>query len=110
MSEKIRFTPEHPEHEEDAQPEVVPLEVIPAEDLRTKNCIVISEGGIHSIGEITEMAVSNEAFIDNSDDEAGDDLYAVQFPDHKQELLTNDGIRGRIRELIRKEDGEEGGE
>lgn len=75
-------------------------EVIPAEiGMGTKNCIVVKEGEIPTLIDIVRAAVKNEAHIDNSDDEAGDDEYVVQFPGGEQERLMQDGISGRLREL-----------
>ena len=63
-------------------------------------CVVVEEGRIPALAEITRAAIQGGAFVDNSDDEAGDDYYLVQFPGREQELLADDVLRGRIRGLM----------
>lgn len=79
------------------------LDIVPAEGInRVENCVVIKreEGDeIPTLIEIVSAAVKNNAHV-NSDDEAGDDLYAVQFPGQPQELLAQDDIAARIRNLF----------
>ncbi len=77
----------------------VPLEIVPAEGLGTKNYIKITEGTIPSINELISLASRNEAVVDNSDDEAGDDQFAIQFPGKEPELLEYDQVAGSLREL-----------
>ena len=82
------------------------LKIVPAEKevaQWVKNCVVVPEGFVPSLDSVGHSAIANQAFVDNSDDEAGDDEYAVQFPGHKQELLTSDGVRARIRELLKNQ-------
>lgn len=72
------------------------------EDMRQygiENCIVIKEGTFPTATEIMQMAIANKAFEDNSEEEAGDDQYAVQFPGHDKELLDYDAITARLRSL-----------
>ncbi len=77
------------------------LEVEPAtKGMGTENCIVIKQSKIPTLEEVASTAVRNKAYIDNSGDEAGDDEYTVRFPGHEQETLSEDGISGRIRELL----------
>ena len=77
------------------------LKIVPAEDIRfVGNCVVIPEGIKPDLVAIFRAAIDNNAFEDNGDEEAGDDECMVQFPGHKQEMLTIDGIRGRIREML----------
>lgn len=76
------------------------VKVVPAESgMGAKNCIVIEEGQNPLMLEIVRAAVVNKAHIDNSDDEAGDDLYVVQFPGRKQEAMSHDDIASALREL-----------
>lgn len=82
------------------QPDKSLFEVVPAKDQWTKNCIVIPEGARPELLDIIQAAAHNDAKVDNSDDEAGDDQYAVQFPGRDQELLDQDQINGRLRVLL----------
>ncbi len=82
------------------------LAVVPAAVDGVENCVVIKDGDTPTLGAIASTAVDHSAHIDNSDDEAGDDLYAVQFPGHPQELLEQDGVSARIRELLQGDTGE----
>lgn len=78
-----------------------PLQIVPAAGIDgVENCVVVNEGEVPELLDIVSAAVKNKAHIDNNDDEAGDDLYAVQFPGQTQELLERDAIAGRIRELM----------
>lgn len=79
--------------------------------LGTKNCVVVSEGYIPktedffiAAGEISGMAVKNEAYQEDVDD-APDDQYAVKFPGEEPRLYTHDELSAKLRNL-----NEEGGE
>jgi hypothetical protein len=76
-------------------------EIVSAKDSKIfKNCLVIKEGTqFESAEEIIQLAIANEAFVDNSDDEAADDLYLVQFPGCGREALDHDSLVARWREL-----------
>ena len=77
------------------------LQIVPADDSRwTQNCVVTPTGSEPSLIDIVRAAVNNQAHVDNSDEEAGDDQYMVQFPGHNHELLEEDGVRARIRKLL----------
>lgn len=100
MRREQRSTPEA-----GAEKEAVKLEVVPAVEgiihAEIKNCVVIPEGEPPTVAEIMSAATSNEAFIDNeTTEEAGDDLFAVQFPGGKQKLLHRDGIEAARRHML----------
>ena len=75
--------------------------VVPAEDKSCfQNCIVIDpDMRFESVTEIERLAIANSAWEDNSAEEAGDDMFLVQFPGRKQEALDHDGLTARLREL-----------
>ncbi|MCL5795579.1 MAG: hypothetical protein M1338_04475 [Patescibacteria group bacterium] len=76
------------------------INVVPAEQgLGAKNCIVIPENATpDDMLEIISMATSNKA-IKINEDEAGDDLYVIQFPNDKQEFIDQDSLAAKLREL-----------
>jgi hypothetical protein len=63
------------------------LIVVPFDDGEPKNCVEIPEGKKFELNDIIKFAMKHEAWIDNSEDQSADDIYAIQFPDHEQELL-----------------------
>lgn len=66
---------------------------IPEESGVTR-CVIIP-----GITDIMHTAFAAKAFIDGSDDEAGDDLYCIQFPGKDPEFMLYDELLGRINEL-----------
>lgn len=78
------------------------LDTVPATGLTgVENCIIVNDGAdVPEAAEIVNAATGNQAHVDNSADEAGDDLYAVQFPGRIQELLSDDQIATRVRQLL----------
>ncbi len=77
------------------------FEIIDANTGSTEKCVVIPDGReAPEIARLVRFAVDNEAFADNSDDEAGDDTYTVQFHGHPQEALEYDAILARIRGML----------
>lgn len=76
------------------------ITVVPAEkDMGTKNCLVISERLTPTIEEVVRAAANNEARISSDGEEAGDDLYVVQFPGSDQKALSYDDLMVALRDL-----------
>jgi hypothetical protein len=84
-------------HEKESQ-----LSVEAGGGLGTKNYIVVREGA--SAEDIINMAAQNEAMVSGEGEEAGDDLYAVQFPGRESELMSEDDIAGALREMSGERD------
>jgi hypothetical protein len=76
------------------------LKIVPASEKSTKQCVVIPEGARPDIMQIIGAAAQNDAMVDNSDEEAGDDQFCVQFPGHGQELLERDALSARVEQLL----------
>lgn len=82
------------------------LNVVPADDeLKSRgveNCILVerdaSGGVVGSADDVVGMAMRHKAFIENND-EAGDDLYAVQIDGH-QKLVEYDDLLAEFRNEV----------
>jgi hypothetical protein len=61
------------------------------------SCAVIDDPRNLDVTDVVRFATENGARVEDPDD-APDDQYLVQFPGVGQELLTYDGIMGRLRE------------
>ena len=79
-------------------------EVVPADHDQSKKCLIIKQGAAFtSSAEILRLARIHGAIEDSSDEEAGDDMVYVQFPNHPQEMLGQDDLAQRLQELSANE-------
>ena len=71
------------------------LEGFPA---AVEKCVVIEDSDLQlTLILVVAFAVKNHAWVDHSDDEAGDDEYLVRFTG-SQELLEEDQISAKLRQ------------
>ena len=74
------------------------FEVVKADDsLRTENCIVINTPEKTGADDIMRLSEENGAIL-----EGDDKVYAIQFPDRKPELYTEDQIRALFYDIESK--------
>lgn len=66
--------------------------------LGAENCVVIEDVEGLDIASIFSFARENGAFIDNSDDEAGDDECVVRFPGKSQKIMDYDKLAAELRQ------------
>ncbi|MDD5026118.1 MAG: hypothetical protein PHH13_01945 [Candidatus Peribacteraceae bacterium] len=81
------------------------LSIVPHEgEGPVKSAVRIDPSQLESLQQLTAtqimaLAVSGGAYEDNSDEEAGDDCYAIQVGDQPVQFLEDDGVVALVREL-----------